>query len=453
MAEKKFNSSKAKEDKEKRKKMLLIVGSFVVAITMVLSGLLMSNFYNPPQQPQNPVDVVSDLNLKTSEEVTFYVENFSDEFVYFTNAGFAWDTLNYMKNMSVKGVQKIEIVYVEKKYFIFRFKLDNNSNYTSDDAFNNIYNNFRFLLNIEDKNTLLGVYDGYGYGIAKRFKIFAPVSTQPDDFVTGAWYIMKTNTTTQDIALVSKIVEKCSNMSAIVKNITVINVEGLTDEPKILEKLNIKANIIKIENPKIELNNSNNDSLNILLVKNLMNKYAHNISKNNISNISAINFADFTIKVKNLENLNKSGNLNKTYTNVSNTSIEIVSFEFNSTKEEIENLLKNENLTGTKIKYNIEPGKLTFGIDANEWNAQIYKALNQNLKNLTTEKQGTVSVADSCVNVQKLVVIPKNTDFNAIVHLNRSVNDTINVNINLYSMTGGGEEKYIPYLAVDTDLK
>ncbi|PKP57425.1 MAG: hypothetical protein CVT89_04540 [Candidatus Altiarchaeales archaeon HGW-Altiarchaeales-2] len=131
MAEKKdFNGSKAKENKEKRKKMMLTVGAVVVAVTMVLSGLviavsmvlsglLMSNYYMPHQQPQNPVDVVSDLNLKTTEDITFYVENFSDEFIFITNQRLDWNTLNYMKNMSVKGVQKIEIEYVTNKYFIF----------------------------------------------------------------------------------------------------------------------------------------------------------------------------------------------------------------------------------------------------------------------------------------------------------------------------------------------
>ncbi|GEM_PF-7004824 len=448
MAEKKdFNGSKAKENKEKRKKMMLTVGAVVVAVTMVLSGLLMSNYYMTQQQPQNPVDVVSDLNLKTTEEVTFYVENFSDEFIFITNQGLDWNTLNYMKNMSVKGVQKIEIEYVTNKYFIFRFKLNKTANntdsdFTKNEAFDDIYNNFRFYLNIEDKNSLLGVYDGHAYGTTKRFKIFAPVSTQPDDFVTGSWYVMKTNTTTEDIGLISKIVEKCNNMSAVVKNITTVNVEGATDSAKILEKLNIKATGIKLENPKVELNNNN--SINILLLKNLINKYPHTTSTDNISDISTINFADFAIKVK---------NLNGTNLNISNVSLEITSFEFNSTKEEMEKILNNEGLTGTKIKYTINPGKIAFGIDANIWNSEIYENIKKNLKNLKIEKQGTVSIAESCVNDKKLIVIPKNNDFNAVVNLNRNTNDTINVNINLYSMTGGGEDRYIPYLAVDSELK
>ncbi len=445
MAEKKdFNSSRSKEKKEKRTKMLLVVGSFVVAITMVLSGLLMSNYYVTQQQPQNPVDVVSNLNLKTTEEVTFYVENFSDEFIFITNSGFDWNTLNYMKNMSVKGIQKIELEYVTNKYYIFKFKLNTTNSTDSDKngAFNEIYNNFRFSLNIEDKNSLLGVYNGYSYGIAKRFKIFAPVSTQPDDFVTGAWYIMKTNTTTEDVALISKIIEQCNNMSAVVKNITTVNVEGATDNAKILRKLNLNTSSMKIENPKVELGNDN--ATNILLLKNLINKYPNSILTDNISNISAINFAEFAINVKNLENLNNSNN--------TNTSPEIISFEYNFTKEEMEKIL-NDALTGTKINYTINPGKITFGMDANIWNKEIYENIKKNLKNLTMEKQGTVSIAESCVNDKKLIAITKNTNFNAIVNLNRKSNDTVKVNINLYSMTGGGEDRYIPYLAVDLDLK
>ncbi len=434
----------SKEKKEKRTNRLLLVGSFVVAITMVLSGLIMSNFHMTQQQPQNPVDVVSDLNLKTTEEVTFYVENFSDEFIFITNSGFDWNTLNYMKNMSVKGVQKIEVEYVTNKYYIFKFKLNTTNSTDSDknDTFNEIYNNFRFSLNIEDKNSLLGVYNGYLYGIAKRFKIFSPVSTQPDDFVTGAWYIMKTNTTTEDVALVSKIIEQCNNMSAVVKNITTVNVEGATDNAKILGKLNINTSSLKIENPKVELGNDN--ATNILLLKNLINKYPNSILTDNTSNISAINFAEFAIKVKNLENLNNSNN--------TNTSPEIISFEYNFTKEEMEKIL-NDALTGTKINYAINPGKITFGIDANIWNKEIYENIKKNLKNLTIEKQGTVSIAESCVNDKKLIAITKNTDFNAVVNLNRKSNDTIKVNINLYSMTGGREDRYIPYLAVDSDLK
>lgn len=81
MEKKEFKGSKAKEKAEKRKKMLLIIGAFVVAITMVLSGLTMRENLNPqPAHQQNPVDVFSDFNLK-AEDVTFYVENFSDEFL------------------------------------------------------------------------------------------------------------------------------------------------------------------------------------------------------------------------------------------------------------------------------------------------------------------------------------------------------------------------------------
>jgi len=349
-----------------------------------------------------------------------------------------------MKNMSVKGVKKIEVDYVTKKYYIFKFKLNTTNSTDSDknDAFNEIYNNFRFSLNIEDKNSLLGIYNGYPYGIAKRLKIFAPVSTQPDDFVTGAWYIMKTNTTTEDVALVSKIIEQCNNMSAIVKNITTVNVEGATDNAKILEKLNINTSSMKIENPKVEL--GNDKSVNILLLKNLINKYPNSILTDNTSNISTLKFADFAINVKNFENLNNSNN--------TNTSLEIISFEYNFTKEEMEKIL-NDALTGTKINYTINPGKITFGIDANIWNKEIYENIKKNFKNLKIEKQGTVSIDESCVNDKKLITIPKNTDFNAVMDLNRKINDTIKVNVNLYSITGGGEDRYIPYLAVDSDLK
>ncbi|MDI6730843.1 MAG: hypothetical protein QMD06_04805 [Candidatus Altarchaeum sp.] len=445
MAEKKeFNGSKAKEKKEKRRKMLLLFGSFIVAITMVLSGLLMSDYYITQQQPQSPVDIVSDLNLKTTEEVIFYVENFSDEFIFITNSGFDWNTLNYMKNMSVKGVKKIEVGYVTNKYYIFKFKLNSTNSTDSDknDAFNEIYNNFRFSLNIEDKNSLLGVYNGYPYGIAKRFKIFAPVSTQSDDFVTGAWYTMKTNTTTEDVAIISKIIEQCNNMSAVVKNITTVNVEGATDNAKILEKLNINTSSMKIENPKVEL--GNDKATNILLLKNLINKYPNSILTDNTSNISVINFDNFVINVKNLENLNNSNN--------TNTSSEIISFEYNFTKEEMDKIM-DDALTGTKINNTINPGKITFRIDANIWNKEIYENIKKNLKNLKIEKQGTVSIAESCVNDKKLVAITKNTDFDAVVNLNRKSKDIVKVNINLYSMTGGGEDRYIPYQAVDLDLK
>ncbi|OQX21890.1 MAG: hypothetical protein BWK75_02150 [Candidatus Altiarchaeales archaeon A3] len=441
MVEKKeFKGNKEKEKDAKRKKMMLTVGAVVVAITMVLSAFMMGN-YNPTQiPPQNPVDVFSDFNLKAND-VTFYVENFSDEFIFITYKGFDWDNLNYMKNISIKGVQKIEITYIDKKYYIFRFKL-NASNSTKDEAFNNINDNLGFMLNIESKEDLLGVYDGYGYGIAKRFRIFAPPFTQPDDIVTGAWYTMTTNTTTENIGLVFKNVEKCDNMSAVVKNITTLNVEGANYDAKILEKLNINAANTNIENPKVELNT--NTSVNTIFLKNLMNKYSSNIVSDNISNVSTINFVNFTIKVK---------NLNASNLNVSNASLEIISFDFNSTKEEMEKILNDETLTGTKIKYALKQGKITFGIDANVWNSEIYEKLKKNLANLTIEKQGTVAVADSCVNNKKLIAITKNTDFNAAVNLKRNINDTINVNINLYSMTGGGEDRYIPYLAVDSDLK
>lgn len=441
MAEKKESKgNKAKEEKKKKKKMMLTIGAFVVAITMVLSGLYMGNNYDQSQKPQqNPVDVFSTFNIKAND-VTFYVDNFSDEFIFITNRGFDSDNLNYIKNMSIKGVQKIEITYVDKRYYIFRFKL-NNTNFTKEEALDDIIYNFRFLLHIENKDDLLGVYNAHGYGIAKRFKVFAPTSTLPDDIVIGTWYVMTTNKTTENVGLVSKIVEKCNNMSAIVKNITKVVVDGANYDAKILEKLGIKAEGVRIENPRVELNMNASALVINMLLQNLMDKYPHSITKDNISNVSTIKFADFTISVKNLNTSNNADNAT------------LVSFEFNSTKEKMEKILNGENLTGTKIKYSIKPGKITFEVNFDDWNKEIYEKIKNNLANFTIKKEGAVSVAESCVNEKRLVVINNNKNFNAVVNLNRNINDVIHVNMYLYSMTMDGENRYIPYLAADLGIK
>lgn len=444
-------SKKDREKEEKRRKMWLGVGSFVVAVTMVASGLYLSNYGNNPQLQQENVLDESILSFEPkTTDLTFYVENFSDEFIFITNRYFDWETLKYMKNISVKGVEKIEVGYIKNKYYVFKFKLNTTDDVDKDDTFNEIYDTFRFSLNIEDKNTLLGVYKGYIYGIAKRVKIIAPVSTNSGDFVTGVWYVMKTNTTTEDIGLVSGVIEQCDNMSAIVKNISTVNVEGATDNgnlDKILEKLKMNKSVMKnlnMQNPGIKFND---DNITKILLKNLINN-SHSISTDNSTNISTINFAEFKINVKDLKNLNS------TDTNSTNTNVKIISFEYNSTKEEMEKILNNIAVKINRtINYTIIPGKITFGMDASIWSKEIYEGIKENFKNLTIEKEGIVSVAESCVYDKKLIPIPKNTDFNAILNLNRKINDTIRVNVNIYSMTGGGETSYIPYIAIDKDLK
>lgn len=443
---KRTKTKETKEEKEKKKKTMMVVGAFVVAITMVLSGLLLGNYYQPQKPPQNPVDTfVLNFNVKAND-VTFYIENFSDEFVFITNTGFDWENLNYIKNVSIKGVQKTEITYIDKKYFIFRFKL-NTSNFTKEEILDNIYSNFRFLLNIKNKDNLLGVYDAHGYGIAKRFKVFAPTSTLADDIVVGTWYVMTANKTTEDVCIVSRNIEKCGNMSAIIKNITKVSVEGANYDAKILEKLGVRANSVKIKNPEVEFDmNALNASAISVLLQNLIDKYPHSTASDNISNVSTIKFADFTMSVKNLNKLNKSSN-------ATNASLEIILFEFNSTKEKMEKLLNNESLVGTKIKYSIKPGRITYEVNLDDWSDEVHEKIKKNFANLTIQKSAIVSVAESCVNEKRLIVIPNNKNFNAVVNLNRNINDTIKVNMYLYSMTGGGEDRYIPYLAADLDMK
>jgi len=408
-----------KEKKEKQKKMLLLLGTLIVGVTMVTSALLYGNYpQQHTQQIPNPIDVFSNLDLKSSG-ITFYVENFSDEYAFFSNRAFDWDTLNYLKNKSINGVEKIEITYIKNKYFLFIFKL-NTTNCTKEEALNNIFSELEYTLNMENKENLLGIYNGYIYGTGKRFKIFGPVKMDAGDFGDGEWYIMTSNKTTENIGLISRIIEKCENMSGIVKNITSINVDGTTYDVDILKKLNIRAENIQTIKPSVELNDTN-------VVRNLMKRHNYTITTDN--NISTIDFGKWTIKVKNL------------------TNITILSFEFNATKEEMEKIL-NE----TPAKYVLKPGKLTFKINGDEWNDEIYEKIRKNLGNLTIEKEGTVVLYDSCVYKKKPIPIPKYNEFNAIMNLKRKVNDTINVNVNLYSITGGGEERYIPYLAVDNEM-
>ncbi len=412
-----------KKKKEKQKKMLLKLSILIVGVTMVTSALLYGN-YTPqhPQQIPNPIDVFSNLDLKSSG-ITFYVENFSDEYAFFSNRPFDRDTLNYLKNKSIDGVEKIEITYIKNKYFLFIFKL-NTTNCTKEEALNNIFSELEYTLNMENKENLLGIYNGYIYGTGKRFKIFGPVKMDAGDFGNGEWYIMTSNKTTENtenIALISRIIEKCENMSGIVKNITSINVDGTTYDVDILKKLNIKAENIQTIKPSVELNDTN-------VVRNLMKRHNYTITTDN--NISTIDFGKWTIKVKNLT-----------------SNITIISFEFNATKEEMEKIL-NE----SKAKYVLKAGKLTFKINGDEWNEEIYEKIRKNLGNLTIQKEGSVILYNLCVYNKKLVPISMHDRFNAIMNLKRNINDTINVNVNLYSITGGGEDRYVPYLAVDNEM-
>lgn len=430
----KIDEEEIKRKKEKQRKILILLGLLITTATFIIADLYYgSNRPHPNMfQQTNPIDVSFVMKFELPDTI-FLIKNFTNEYnVIVFGKYFDWTTLQTIKNMSLKGIGKTEIDFVEDKGYIFKFKVNKTNlsfNITDEEIIDDIFNNLRFMLSIENKNAIYGGYEGYIYGLPEKVYVLALPTSANQGFVKGNLYStnISIDNSPHKIGIQSNIVEGCGNVSAKVINISSINIEGEIYDSNVLSMENIT--ISSIENPKVNITSDANKA-----IKNLVEKFNPLILKDNMTNITIMKFNNFTLTLTNIS-----------YKNVSqNTTIKILNFEYNSTKSEIESILKDANLT-----YKIIPGRIKILVKAENWNNYIYQKINNSIINPKIEKQGTVRVPNVCIVEKKILFIPNNENFNAILDLDTKIDDAISVTIVYYSITGGGEEKMIPYIATE----
>lgn len=446
-----------KEDIEKRKKRWIIIGMIVfTAVSFIIADL----YYSVTKQPQiqynlkNPIDKFFEMNFK-ADNMIFAIKNFTNEYYIFPtgNQRFDWQTLQSIKNISSKGIENVEIEFIKDRGIGFKFKINKTANLSEEEILDDIYDTYKYIINIDDKNQILKIYEGYILGLPQTKENEVYVFALPSikiDYIIGNLY--SRNDSTVQIGIQTDIIEECNNVSANVLNVTSVNVNGEIYDLKFLE--NITLNNLKVENPKIV--NISNESLVIKELAKL------NPEIQIYMNSTIMKFKNFavTLNISNLTTSYVEGNVSENKTNTTNnksnenivnsttfiTSIadkaKILNFEYNSSKKEIEEILKN-------VTYNITPGKISFKIAPEFWNDNFYDYIKKNIVNLKVEKEGKVKVKSVCIVEKKLIGIPNNENFNAILNLDTKEGDKINVNIVYYSISGGGEDKLVPYIAIE----
>ncbi|MFN3527585.1 MAG: hypothetical protein ACK4YO_00585 [Candidatus Altarchaeaceae archaeon] len=433
-----------KRREERKRKLMIIIMIFFGAGTFIIADLYYG-ITNPPQIQErfkNPIDNFFEMNFK-ADNIIFEIKNFTDEYYIFPKADqrFDWQTLQNIKNLSYissKGIEKIEIDFIKDRGIGIKFKVNKTANFSQEEILDDIFETYKYIVNIEDKNRILGIYKGYVAMLPKTSEnevyIFALPSTK-QNYVIGSLYL--TNISQRQIGIQSDIVEDCSIVSAYVLNITSVNVDGEIYDLKFINKIkefNVTLNNLNVENPKIV--NISNESL---AIKNIA-KLNPEIQIDTKTNNTIIKFKNFVVTL-NISNLTTEENLSKNIANIADRA-KILNFEYNSSKEEIEEILENAN-------YSIVPGKISFEIDPKLWNDEIYNYINKSVTNLKIEKEGKVKVRRVCVTENKLVIIPNNENFNAKLNLDTNEGNKIIVGIAYYSMMSDKEERLIPYMAIE----
>lgn len=426
----KRSQEEIKEREEKRRRFMIVLMIIISAGTFIIADLYYGITKPPTDQEiqNNPIDVSFRMNFMT-KDVIFVIKNFTGEYYLLPtpNQRFDWQTLLTIKNTSSKGIEKIEVDFIEGKGVAFKFKINKTENLSEEEILDNIYETFKYSINIEDKGKILGIYTGYIQGLPyieeNKVNIFALPSIK-GDYVIGSLY--SRNDSSVKIGIQSDIIEDCSNVSAKVLNITSINVKGeiydLNFVDQIKRKFNISLDDLRVENPKVV--NISNESLIIKKVVKLNPKIEKDDKNNTI-----MKFRNFVI----ILNISKNETINEG---------KILNFEYNSSKKEIEEILAN-------VTYNILPGKISFSVRYEDWNDKIYEYIKKNLENLKIESKGKVKVRKVCVAEKKLLAIINNENFDAILNLGTKEGDVISVSIAYYSMTGAGESRLIPYIAIE----
>jgi len=114
---------------------------------------------------------------------------------------------------------------------------------------------------------------------------------------------------------------------------------------------------------------------------------------------------------------------------------------FNSSREEIEEILKEENLS-----YSLEPGAVFFPVPLNSSTGEIEALLTENgVENVTFKKTGLVSMPKEVIVNERLVPINNYLGFGSSFYMDTEVGDEINISLN--TITFG--EQIIPFGAAE----
>jgi len=429
---KKESEEEIKKKEENRKKIIMMIGLIIIGGTFIVAYLS----YGPTRMPtsdqnqNDPIDIYSTMNFEAGN-IIFVIKNFAYEYGILPTGGrFDWSTLQNIKNISTRGIEKIELEFVRDRGIVFKFKINKTENLSHEEILDDIFNNFKYIINIENKNEIFGIYEGYIYGLPRteenKVDVFA-LPLMENKYIIGDLY--SRNVSHKKIGIQSNIIEDCDNVSAKVLNVTSINVEGEIYDLSILKKIKNMYDL-KVENPKVNITSDESAA-----IKNLVEKFNPEISKDYQTNITTMKFKNWTISI------------NTTKVNVSNTTInetKILNFEYNLTKAEIEKILNEGN-----ISYEISPGKIKFAVKNEDWNDNVYNNIKNYITNLKVEKRGNVKVANVCTAEKKLLAIPNNENFNAILNLDTKEGDIINVAIAYYSIAGGWEDRLVPHVAIE----
>ncbi len=401
----------AKKKKKLRVKKKKNFSRFMIYLMMAV--MLLSGFYfigrSPPKREEGSLPSMETYDVRQIPEesnvtVKVITKEIMTELVAKINFPINFETIRNIQNTSLDGLEKTtlevgnpkfyESAIEGKAYLLFRFTFDE----IDDNRTTSVKNILDAELGTNNYNLLGGCIGNLPINISGpgTDRVYFPCEfdTEVDDYFM-IFLLKKTRDGLFEgmIGFVRNKIKVGPVIDADVVNITNILAQGFIESdfyPDRLSKINTSD--IEIVPPKI-----------------LINKTVGNETLEEINSLPAV---DTLIED------------NKTL------------ISFNSSYEDISEILKMEN-----ISYNLEEGYLTFTVPESTNVSSMNYTLNESgISNITLKKAGFVSLPDKVIIDDKLVTIPNNERFNAMLNVETEIGDRINVSL---STLRYGEQVFI----------
>jgi len=378
--------------KEKRDSSRFMI--YLMIAAMLFSGFYMLRWTGPEKGDRSlPIMETYDVRQIGNASILTSVKDIRTEVVAEINTPISFETIRDIQNTSLDGLKRITLevgnpVFYEsaiegRTYLLFRFtfdELDDNRTNSVKSILNSKLgtNNYELFegcmgtlpINISGPGTDRVYFPcGFDTGIDDYFKIFLLKKTK-DGLFGGT------------IGFVEKKIEVGPVIDADVVNITNILARGVIESDFYPDRLyGINTSDMELLSPRVLINRTVGDEI--------------------LGEIDSLPGVDVRTED------------NKT----------IVSF--NSSHENITRILETEN-----IPYNLETGYLALTVPENASVSFINYTLNEaKISNITLEKVGSVSLPEEIIIDGKLVTIPNNDRFDAVLKIDTEIGDRINISL------------------------
>ncbi|HDH41385.1 MAG TPA: hypothetical protein ENG12_03150 [Candidatus Altiarchaeales archaeon] len=367
---------------------------YLMIAAMLFSGFYMLRWWGPEEESRSlPSMETYDVRQMGNASILISVRDIETEIVAEINTPISFETIRDIQNTSLDGLKRITLevgnpVFYEsaiegRTYLLFRFTFDE----LDDNRTNSVRNILNSKLGTNNYELLRGCMGSLPINISGpgTDRVYFPCGfdTEKDDYFR-IFLLKKTKDGLFEgtIGFVEKKIEVGPVIDADVVNITNILAQGVIESDFYPDRLyRINTSDMEILPPRVLINKTVKDEV--------------------------------LEKIDSLPGVDVRAEDNKT----------IISF--NSSHENISRILEIEN-----ISYNLETGYLALTLPENASLSFINYTLNEaRISNITFEKTGSVSLPEEVIIDGKLVTIPNNDRFNALLKIDTEIGDRVNISL------------------------